>query len=105
MARAVTETVAFANGWKNMYTQALADGYTGSQICKSFTVLNFNATVAYVHFHTSGSTSPTTAADGLPLSSAAGTAPGAAYTAEGVDLATVWVHTAGTQNIKYAVIG
>jgi hypothetical protein len=105
MALAVTETVAFSNGWKNLWVQAVADGYTGNPVCKSMTVVNFNSTVAYLHFHTSGSTNPTTAADGLPLSSDTATAPSSAFSAEGIDLSTVWIHTAGSINIKYCVIG
>jgi hypothetical protein len=105
MSKQVTETFALSNAWKNMWTQATADGYVGSPIVKELTVMNFNATVAYLHFHTSGSTNPTTAADGLPLSNDTAVAPSSAYTAENVDLSTTWVHTAGTQNIKYAVIG
>jgi hypothetical protein len=104
MSKNVTETFTLNNAWKNLLTQAVADGYTGSSVVKSLTVINFNSTVAYLHFHTSGSANPTTAADGFPLSNAAGTAPGAAFTQENVDLATTWVHTAGNQSIKYCVI-
>lgn len=89
-----------------MLTQARADGYKGPQIIQEGTVLNFNATVAYLHFHTSGSTNPTTAADGLPLSTDSATAPSSVYTLpQGTDLATTWIHTAGNQTIKYSVMG
>jgi hypothetical protein len=103
MARAVTETFTLNNAWKNLWTQAVADGYVGSPVVKSLTVVNFNSTVAYLHFHTSGSTNPTTAADGLPLSSDVAVAPSAAFSQEDVDLSTTWIHTAGNQSIKYAV--
>ncbi len=105
MARAVSETFTLNNAWKNLWTQAVADGYVGNPVVDSLTVVNFNSTVAYLHFHTSGSTNPTTAADGLPLSSDTATAPSAAFSVENIDLSTVWVHTAGNQSIKYAVIG
>jgi hypothetical protein len=104
MAKAVTEAFTLNNAWKNLGVQAIADGYTGSLVAKSVTVLNFNATVAYVHFHTSGSTNPTTAADGLPIASDSAVAPSSAFTAENVDINTIWVHTAGNQTIKYSVI-
>ena len=105
MARAVTELFALSNAWKNIGTQAVADGYVGNPVVKSVTILNFNSTVAYVHLHPSGSTNPTTAADGLPISSDTAVAPSSAITFEDVDINTLWVHTAGTQNIKYAVVG
>jgi hypothetical protein len=31
-------------------------------------------------------------------------APSSAFTAENVDINTIWVHTAGNQTIKYSVI-
>lgn len=102
---AKTESFTLNNAWKNMWTQALADGYDGNPVVKNLTVLNFNTTVAYLHFHDSGSTNPTTAADGLPLSSDTTVAPSSAFTQEDVDLSTVWVHTAGNQTIKYSIIG
>ena len=105
MARAVTEAFTLNNAWKNIGTQAVADGYVGNPVVKSVTILNFNATVAYVHAHTSGSSNPTTAADGLPISSDTTVAPSSAITLEDVDIHTVWVHTAGNQTIKYQVIG
>lgn len=104
MARAVTEAFSLNNAWKNIGTQAAADGYSGSLVAKSVTVLNFNSTVAYVHAHTSGSTNPTTAADGLPVSTDTANSPSSAITLENVDIHTLWVHTAGNQTIKYMVI-
>lgn len=105
MPFAKTETFGIANGWINLGTQAKADGYQGSPIAKSVTVVNFNATVAYLHLTDNGATNPTTAADGLPLSSDVAVAPSAAFSAGNVDINTIWIHSAGTQNIKYAVIG
>jgi hypothetical protein len=105
MARNVTEAFTLNNAWKNIGTQAIADGYLGTNVAKSVTILNFNATVAYVHAHTSGSTNPTTAADGMNISSDTTNSPSSAITLEDVDINTVWVHTAGNQTIKYMVLG
>lgn len=106
MAYGKTESFTLNNAWKNMGSQAYAtDGYDGHPVVKSITILNFNATVAYVHTHDSGSTNPTTAADGLPISSDTATAPSSAITLEDVDINTLWVHTAGNQTIKYLIVG
>jgi len=105
MASQVTETVSI-NGFKNLWTQAQADGYTGTPIIREGTVLNFNSTVAYLHLHTTGATNPTTGADGLPIGTDSATAPAAGFTLpEGTDITTVWIFTSGAQNIKYAIIG
>ena len=100
-----TEAFTLNNAWKNLWVQALADGYDGNPIVKSLTVINFNATVAYLHFHDDGATAPTTAADGIPLSSDTLTAPSSSFTQEDVDLATTWVHTGGNLTIKYSITG
>lgn len=105
MAMSITEAFTLNNAWINLGTQARTDGYIGSSVVKSATVLNFNATVAYVHNHTSGSTNPSTAADGLPISTDTANSPSSAITFEGVDINTLWVHTAGNQTIKYTIIG
>lgn len=105
MASQMTETVSI-NGWKNLLIQARTDGYLGSAIVQSATVMNFNATVAYVHATSSGSTNPATGADGLPIGTTAGTAPSASFTfPAGTDIGMVWIFTSGAQDIKYAVIG
>lgn len=106
MAKAVTETFTLNNDWVNLYEQAVSDGYRGSLIAQSGTVVNFNSTVMYVHMHTSGSTNPTTAADGLPIGTNSSTAPGPAWQIEpGTDLSTIWLHTAGSLSIKYTITG
>lgn len=106
MSRQITEAFTLNNAWKNLLTQAVADGYTGSHIVTEATILNYNATVAYVHLTSDGATNPTTAADGLPIGTNTGTAPVSYFTCpEGTDIATVWVHTAGNQTIKYSIVG
>lgn len=87
-----------------MFTQAKTNGWDGSPQVRKLTIVNFNATVAYVHTHSSGAANPTTAADGLPLSNDTTVAPNSAITLEDVDLATTWVHTAGNQSIKYSIL-
>lgn len=105
MSKGLSEAFTLNNAWKNLWTQAVADGWDGSPSVKSLTVVNFNATVAYLHRHSSGSTAPTTAADGLPISSDTAVAPSSAITLDKVDLATTWVHTGGNQTIKYMIEG
>jgi hypothetical protein len=103
MALSATKKVS-VNGWINLYTQAKADGYQGSPIVRSGTILNQNATVAYVHVTANGATNPATGADGLPIGTAS--APSAAFNLDkGTDLAGVWIFTSGAQDIKYEVIG
>lgn len=105
MANQITETASI-NGWKNLLVQARADGYTGNAIIREGTVLNFNATVAYLHLTGNGTTNPSTGADGLPIGTTAATAPAAGFTlADGVDIASVWIFTSGAQDIKYTVVG
>jgi hypothetical protein len=105
MAIGRTESFTLNNAWKNIGTQAIADGYDGHMVVRELTLLNFNATVAYVHSHESGTTEPTTAADGMPISSDTAVAPSSAYTLFDADLRLVWVHTAGNQTIKYLIVG
>lgn len=105
MAKSVTNVVS-VNGWLNLYTQAKADGYTGSSVVKEGTVLNLNATVAYLHLTEDGSTNPATAADGLPIGTTAATAPSSSFVLpEGTDLAGAWINTSGAQDIKYSFTG
>jgi hypothetical protein len=105
MSQQVTELVS-VSGWKNLWVQAVADGYQGSPIIKSGAVINFNATTAYLHITNNGSTNPATGTDGLPLSSTAANAPSSAYTLpNGTDLAGVWIFTSGAQDIRYTVTG
>lgn len=103
MARGLSATFTLNNAWKNLWTQAESDGWDGGPQVKRLTIVNFNTTAAYVHRHTSGSTNPTTAANGLPLSSDTTVAPSSTITYENVDLATTWIHTAGNQSISYQV--
>lgn len=108
MAQQITDKVS-VNGWMNLWTQAQADGYTGTPIIAGGTILNFNATVAYVHALATGAgTSPSgaTGADGLPIGTTASTAPAAGVELlPGTDIAGVWVFTSGAQDIKYSIVG
>lgn len=104
MARQIS-TVLSINGWKNLLTIARAAGYEGNSIVLEATVLNLNATVAYLHITSNGATNPDTASDGLPIGTDT-TAPLAYYTLpKGSDIAGVWINTSGAQNIHYSIIG
>lgn len=106
MSKSITESFTLNNAWKNLYTQALADGYTGSAIVKEATVMNFNATVAYLHVTSDGGANPATPGDGMPLSNSTAAAPSSTFTLPpGTDIAGVWIHTAGNLTLNYVVIG
>ncbi len=100
----VTQTVSI-NGWARLRDVLVAafPAFNG-MYAKELTVVNNNAGVAYLHFTDSGA-QPATASDGLPLSNVSTDAPGMAFTAEGVDLASAWINTPGAQNITIAVNG
>lgn len=100
----ITERVSI-NGWARLLDvlRTANANWTG-MYARQLTVVNNNAGIAYLHFHFLGS-QPTTATDGLPLSNVAADAPGMAFTAENVDLASTWINTGGAQNITIAVIG
>lgn len=103
MASAITKKIS-VNGWINLYTQAKTDGYTGSPIVRDATIINQNATVAYVHVTSDGATNPSTGADGLPIGTAS--APSAAFSVvAGADIAGIWIFTSGAQDIKYHIQG
>ena len=105
MAYQITKLVS-VNGFKNLYTQAKADGYVGSSIIREGTVLNFNSTVAYLHLTADGANNPATGTDGLPLGTSSATAPAAGFELPmGTDIATVYIYTTGAQNIKYSIVG
>lgn len=90
------------DGWVNVWSQLRSLGYTGNPIVKSVTVANTSATAAYLHFTSDGATQPSTAADGLLISSAG---PGMSFTQYDCDLATTWLNTAGVVNINFSVVG
>lgn len=105
MAQSITKPVALNNSWVNIGDQAVTDGYTGNMIIEEGTILNLNATVAYVHI-TPTKTQPSTASDGLPIGTTSSTAPNSFFTLpEGTDIRCVYVHTAGNQTIKYSITG
>ena len=105
MSASITTKVS-VNGWLNLGTQARTDGYTGSSILKEGTVLNLNATVAYLHITADGSANPSTAANGLPIGTTSSTAPSSFFTLpRGTDINCVWINTSGAQDIKYSFTG
>jgi hypothetical protein len=93
------------NGWKNVLAllQTSIAGYNGGLV-KMITIINNNATAATVHLNDSAA-QPSTASDGLPIGSTAATAPSPAVTLENIDLAQLWVNTAGAQTLVFLVNG
>lgn len=87
-------------GWQNVGTLLKANGYDRTR-ARRFTVVNNNATLAYLHFTNSSTAQPTTATDGIPIANAA--APSSLFTEEDCDLNTLWINTAAVANITFSV--
>lgn len=102
----ISEAFTLNNAWKNLRAQAVADGYAGNFIITEGVIMNFNATVMYLHFSSNGATNPATTTDGIPLSNDAAVGPSSSFTLpKGTDISLVWMHTTGNQTIKYSLIG
>jgi hypothetical protein len=105
MSQSITTTVS-VNGWLNLGTQARTDGYIGEAILKEGTVLNLNATVAYLHITSSGSAAPATANKGIGIGTTSSTAASSFFTLpRGTDINCLWINTSGAQTINYSFTG
>lgn len=91
------------NGWKNVDAHLRANGWSGQGKARHLVLINNSATAAYVHLTGDGTTQPGTTTDGLPFTTDTATAPSATIQLDDIDLKTVWVYTAGSIAINYAL--
>lgn len=97
----ITATIS-VDGWANLYNILKAAGYEGNPTVRVLIVINEGAVATYLHFTSDGSAAPSTAADGIAVSSAGS---GTSFTAQNANLAGAWINTASATDITFVALG